>query len=238
MSRSDIFFSSILQAKPRFPLLDGLRCAKNPDNFSPEIDTELYCGRDHMYATIKTVGKLSAIMENEETDEIARSYFSSNIYNLQHELVKDMAAASLNTLVNPESYTKTLQNHSVRISICIYINSILREIPIHPRMHLTMAERLKASIEQSGLEPLQLWEDQRALLLWILFVGASVVECGQERTYFVKHLVLVSMVMNLTSYEEFREVLERIAWVPKSCNGQAISIWEEIIWEASKLINC
>lgn len=192
------------------------------------MNSELGNCTNRLCIAIKIVEKLSVIMEDMEADEKAQSYFSSNIYNLQYGLVQELAEPIINTLRNPEIYTKSLQNHSTRLAVCIYINSIFREIQIHSKMHLTVVRLLKASFDQSSLEPLESWKDGHTLLLWIMFVGGSTAIWRQERRYFVKQLIIVSLAMDLTSYDGFREVLVRTASVQRFCDVRGISLWQEM----------
>lgn len=113
-----------------------------------------------------------------------------------------------------------------RVAMSIYgmgvVFPILKAAPMKQ-----LVSDLYVALEQSGLKA-SIWTDCNWLLLWILMVGGIAAERRWERKWYVIQLGRVAARKSLSSYDEVREQLARILWLPEACETAGRSVWQEV----------
>ncbi len=176
---------------------------------------------------------LSHILDKKCTDSKELAYFSAAIFNTQYQIT---TFTTRNIFVEGHSYnleasrtfSSLLYRNATSISFCIYINMVLRKLPLRAVLHVTMAMHLKSDLEKPGNELLHSWASNLELLLWVLFIGAAATTGSIERTYFMNHLKLVIMELRVTNFENFVRKLRLTVWSEAFCFPQSKVLWKEM----------
>jgi hypothetical protein len=113
-----------------------------------------------------------------------------------------------------------------RVAMLIYGMGVVFPISKAAPMSQLVGD-LYVALEQSGLKA-STWTNCNWLLLWILMVGAIAAECSRERRWFIVQLGQVAARKSLSSYDEVREQLARILWLPEACETAGRGIWQEV----------
>ena len=176
---------------------------------------------------------LSHILDNKCPDSKELVYFGATIFNTQYQITTFTAR---NIFVEAHSckleasriFSSLLYRNATSISFCIYINMVLRKLPVRAMLHCTMAMHLKSELEKPGNELLLSWASNLELLLWVLFIGATGTIGSTERTYFINHLRLVITELHVTSFENFVKKLRLTVWSEAFCFPQSKVLWKEM----------
>ena len=103
----------------------------------------------------QTIRLLSAIMDKECPDDDDKAYFSSNIFAVQYQLVKRKKDVTHVPNISysectPELYSSQLYENPIRIALFIYINVVLRKLPLGTVLIYSMAKHLILELEVSS----------------------------------------------------------------------------------------
>ena len=186
-----------------------------------------------MTDVLENLRVLSHIMDNKCTDGKELVYFSAAIFNTQYQITTFTARNIFvenhsHNLEASRTFSSLLYRNATSVSFCIYINMVLRKLPLRAVLHCTMATHLKSHLEKSGNELLLSWASNLELLLWVLFIGAAATIGSNERTYFVNHLKLVIMELQVTTLESFVRKLRLTVWSEAFCFPQSEVLWKEM----------
>jgi hypothetical protein len=177
---------------------------------------------------------LSGIMDKECPDDDDKAYFSSNIFTVQYQMAKfnenvTHVPSTPHSQDTPNPSSSPFFEKPTRIALFIYINMVLRKIPLGAVLHRNMAKQLISTLEISSHNLCRDWAPNLRLLLWLLFVGGAATTGSAEHSYFVRKLVLVALRLRLPSFDSFINILKETAWSKDFCTLHSATLWKEMI---------
>lgn len=186
-----------------------------------------------MTEMIKDLRVLSHISDTKSPNDMEKVYFSAAIFNTQYKLTTFTANNAfvelrLYDLEEPRIFSSLFCRNATSLSLCLYINMVLRKLPLRAALHSTMAMHVKADLEKTGSQLLLTWAPNLELLLWILSIGAIATNGRVERAYFIDCLELTVMKMRLMDQESFVKVLHLTVWSEGLCSLQSEILWTDI----------
>jgi hypothetical protein len=233
--RSDLAYAGLTLSKPYFlpieliPLisqsLDGLFANKHIS--APFLPST-------MINILREIRVLSQYLGNDSLTGSERVYFCSTILRTQYQLTTFSAENAFRKRQSqneePASIFPSLfYQASTSLSLTMYINIVLRKLPLRSSLHHTMTKHVKSNLErEEGLQLTLTWAADLELLLWILFVAAAATIDRVERSYFVQELKLVVKELRISTFVEYIKVLKVILRSDSFCFSQSLILWEEI----------
>lgn len=185
---------------------------------------------DNIFHTIRL---LSSIIDKECPSDDEKAYFSSNIFTTQYQLAKfneNMTHVPSTSHSQDTSKPRSSQfyENPTYIALCIYINMVLRKLPLGIVLHYNMAKHLISALEVSSHNLFEDWALNLRVLLWLLFVGGAATTNRAEHSYFVRKLALVALRLRLSSFDSFINTLKETAWSKDFCTLHSTRLWNEM----------
>jgi hypothetical protein len=187
-----------------------------------------------MINILREIRVLSQYLGNDSLTGSERVYFCSTILRTQYQLTTFSAENAFRKRQSqneePASIFPSLfYQASTSLSLTMYINIVLRKLPLRSSLHHTMTKHVKSNLErEEGLQLTLTWAADLELLLWILFVAAAATIDRVERSYFVQELKLVVKELRISTFVEYIKVLKVILRSDSFCFSQSLILWEEI----------
>jgi hypothetical protein len=231
LARSDVCFSSVWGAKPRFARVDRvLAYFEHADELVENSFNSInsFGQADYMCKAMQKLQVMSNIDDSPSVDEDSRSYFGHNVYHIQYN-VANIIGESFGDYIIPNRYGYSYEMVSKRLATCLYLNLALRDVPPRAAMHYIIIKTLITSLKQGGQSIVSGWSKDLALLLWILAVGGAAAVGRPERPFFVTNLAVVVIAMDLSSFEEFGTVLKGTAWSDRFGRQHSVALWNELM---------
>jgi hypothetical protein len=117
----------------------------------------------------------------------------------------------------------------------MYIYYALREQPVNHHVFAVILRRLRDTL--SRLRTIPDYSDfetstiphPTVILFWTAFAGGVCGEGGPDEEYFRSLLHEVSKHLNVSTWEEAREILMELAWVPRFCEAPWKNMWDKTV---------
>ncbi|PMD34554.1 hypothetical protein L207DRAFT_533877 [Hyaloscypha variabilis F] len=232
--RSDLAYAGLTLSKPYFLPTEPIRpISQVLDGSSATKHISIPFPPSTMLDILREIRVLSRYLEKDSLIDSERLYFCTTILRTQYQLTAFSAENAFRKRQSqneePASIFPSLfYQASTSLSLTIYINIVLRKLPLRSSLHHTIAKHVKSNLEREGLQLILTWAADLELLLWILFITAVANIDRVERLYFVQELKLVVMELRILTFEEYIKALKVIVWSDSFCFLQSMILWEEI----------
>lgn len=113
----------------------------------------------------------------------------------------------------------------------IFLYAALREVPVRAKVFDHLLGRLKATVDRSYVNVVEVWEAERNLhmLLWVLVVGAAVAKGWGGSSWWVEHIVEVVERLQLDGKEAFTAMLKSAAWTDVFFEPVSEDLWNDVM---------
>jgi hypothetical protein len=108
----------------------------------------------------------------------------------------------------------------------IYVYLFLRDIPVDSSVFDWMVTLLKEGLQSDESVIGQIYPAE--VLFWVLFVGRAAAVGRDERHWFCARLDVARRDLMLSSWEEAKGVLRRLAWIEGPGDSEFKELWEEL----------
>ena len=115
---------------------------------------------------------------------------------------------------------------SCRLTAIIFSVAVFFPLPNTYSVLQTLVQRLKAAINESGIE--SHGAEFSGALLWILVLGGIAALDKPERSWFVSRLALLVQRLKI-GWEEAEDVLETFLWFEIACSPGGRLLWDEAL---------
>lgn len=111
-----------------------------------------------------------------------------------------------------------------RVGSLLYISEIRRQFGVYPVVTRVYTQKLKDIVEHYdsgllGFEPLK---------VWALVLAATEAEVGPQKAWFIEKLVIMLKGFRLTLYQDLRELVEGMFWLPEVHDVLLSALWYDI----------
>jgi hypothetical protein len=179
-------------------------------------------------ATIDLVKKLSGqceILRSFSHSKLLSDY-SDKVIILEHQL-----GVSIHHYLKHQGRNNSLLE-SETIQEAFYLSAYMFDLAIlreRPTLHHNFAIVLRRIV--FILTTINRVSDvfSNMVLFWTLFNGSVLGEDGSEESFFQEQLQTVALDLNVKSWDDAKEVLQKIAWVPRCCEERWGNVWNKII---------
>jgi hypothetical protein len=113
---------------------------------------------------------------------------------------------------------------ALRMASLIYIKEILQEFPRSATGSRNLVQKLKTSLSVVK----ECWQ-LGSWLLWLFFVGGTASKAGPDRAWFTAHLVRMSMTLELSTWDEVKDILDKLLWIETTHDSMCKSLWDEVM---------
>ena len=228
---SDVAYAGVTLSKPRFlPIWPVSQISSGLDEVSWDDHTSALLPQCEMLDVLEDLRMLSHILDKRHYVDIERQYFISTIFSVQYQLTcfTERNAIEDNRQDVQETRSSLFYRNSTSIGFCLYINMVLRKLPLQATLHSAMAEHIRSDLERSGDRLIPTWTPNLKLLLWILFMGASATIGRSEHSYFMRKMELVAIELDLWNLKDFIETIKATVWCEAFCLQQSKILWKEM----------
>jgi len=145
--------------------------------------------------------------------------------SLQHRL---MSLPSSQDLPDQE-VTSPLLYEAIRSTAILYSGAVTFPLPPLSGHFQRLVQILKPLLEGSKFDIY--WRHYPETLLWILVLGgiaATGMRTG-ERDWFVRNIVIVAKILELSKWEQIVDVLEGFLWLDSACEAGGRILWAEVM---------
>ncbi|RFU28170.1 hypothetical protein B7463_g8173, partial [Scytalidium lignicola] len=234
-TRVDLQYSSTWHTHPRFEFA-GAAVEDSPGPYCNNdlgfYFTELRHPVDPRVSLGQILTKLCAISNTKDltmSDYIGE--FNNCLYLCEYRLLTRCDGALPEDKAQRVFRTKFL-------SLCLYVHIALRELPLTSMAAQNISERLRASLDSDIQQLYNLWEKEPRHLLWVMFMGAVVVNNVSHREYFIDGATYICDSQGIDSLEKFKYALKDILWLEHFCELRSVTLWGEIaskMWSSRNL---
>lgn len=114
-----------------------------------------------------------------------------------------------------------------RLAALLYANTVFREIPPVSVCLTSLPDQLKRALMRTRLG--SCWEEHAKVLLWVLYLTASVVVTRPVREWFVSLLGEVSGRLGVQDWPGHKGILEQFLWCQRVCEKPYRIMWAEMV---------
>lgn len=117
---------------------------------------------------------------------------------------------------------------AIRSTAILYSGAVTFPLPPLSGHFQRLVQILQPLLEQSKFDPC--WLHSPETLLWILVLGgiaATDMRTG-EKQWFVRNIVIVARILELSKWEQVAEVLGGFLWLDSACEAGGRLLWAEV----------
>jgi hypothetical protein len=115
---------------------------------------------------------------------------------------------------------------SCRIAAIIYMKIVFCQVEPAAPIHISLSNRLRIALMQTKLQ--SCWDNLSELLLWVLFIGATVAQRGPTRSWLLVVSKMVCSYLQKLSWHDVKEILSKYLWSDRILEGRGRRLWLEV----------
>lgn len=115
---------------------------------------------------------------------------------------------------------------SCRLAALLYVNMMLRQLPLNSACIVKMCENLRNALEKTRLDIA--WGSKSEYLWWSLFIGRTASTTQVGTLWYLSHMMIVAPMLNIIDWDVAKAALQRVAWPELLSDGQHEVTWKEI----------
>jgi hypothetical protein len=115
---------------------------------------------------------------------------------------------------------------SCRIAAIMYIKVEFFQVERTVPLHVSLTEQLRIALMQTNL--LSCWDNLAELLLWVLFIGATVALRGPTKSWLLVVSKMVCSYLKMRSWHDVKETLSKYLWSDRIWEDHCRHFWFQV----------
>lgn len=233
--RAELYGASLSQSEPRIPLMRNTLAALPKPSFwdppsaviGPGIKSLAHSSvSDDLVDILQDMSYLTAFLESFHSGSIVREesllYFDDERSSIEFRI---LCLPSKKKKRHRDTEADNIEE-SCRMAAMIYIKTVFFRVEPTAPIHISLVDRLRIALMQTNLQ--FCWDNLSELLLWVLFIGATVAQRGSTRSWFLAMSKTVCSYLQKSSWHGVKEILSKYLWSDRILEDRCRHLWLEV----------
>jgi hypothetical protein len=233
--RAELYGASLSQSEPRIPLMRNTLAASPKPSFwdppsaviGPGIKSLAHSSvSDDLVDILQDMSYLTAFLESFHSGSIVREesllYFDDERSSIEFRI---LCLPGKKKKRHGDTEADNIEE-SCRIAAMIYIKTVFFQVEPTAPIHISLVDRLRIALMQTNLQ--LCWNNLSELLLWVLFIGATVAQRGPTRLWLLAMSKTVCSYLQKSSWHGVKEILSNYLWSDRILEDRCRHLWLEV----------